>query len=112
MNDLEPLKIVDALQHIKGLQMDTQTLKGNVNILSMTQIARGQDFLALYNDTLSFKLNFTKYIEKQSRIFNETMVQILHKFQTGKCYKNVDGNPSKIKVLCYYKIVIIHIYAG
>ncbi|VDI39610.1 Hypothetical predicted protein [Mytilus galloprovincialis] len=82
INDLEPLKIVDALQHIKGLQMDTQTLKGNVNVLSMTQIARGQDFLALYNDTLSFKLNFTKYIEKQSRIFNETMVQILHKFQT------------------------------
>ncbi|CAC5380095.1 unnamed protein product [Mytilus coruscus] len=82
ITDLEPLKSVDALQHIKGLQMDTQTLKGQVNILSMTQIARGQDFLALYNDTLALKLNFAKDIGKQSRSFNETMVHILHKFQT------------------------------
>ncbi|CAG2224161.1 unnamed protein product [Mytilus edulis] len=81
MTDLQQLKSIDELQTIKTLQMDTETLKSQVHMLSMKQTARGQDFLALYNNTIASELEFAKNIGKLTMNLNETKWQIKHKFQ-------------------------------
>lgn len=85
MTDLQQLKSIDELQTIKTLQMDTETLKSQVHMLSMKQTARGQDFLALYNNTISWEMEFAKNIGKLTMNLNETKFQIKQKFQIGKC---------------------------
>lgn len=85
MTDLQQLKSIDELQTIKTLQMDTETLKSQVHMLSMKQTARGQDFLDLYNNTIAWELEFAKDIGKLTMNLNERKLQIMHKFQIGKC---------------------------
>ncbi|CAG2212830.1 unnamed protein product [Mytilus edulis] len=70
---LKQLKSVNQLQDVHTLKTVTETLKRQVHSLTTNQAARGQDFLALYNQTLAFRSDMAKDISKLSRHHNTSI---------------------------------------
>ncbi|VDH92050.1 Hypothetical predicted protein [Mytilus galloprovincialis] len=70
---LKQLKSVNQLQDVHTLKTDTETLKRQVHSLTSNQAARGQDFLALYNQTLAFRSDLAQDISKLSRQHNTSI---------------------------------------
>lgn len=52
VDDLVQLKNIKQLQDVRNLQLVMKTLQQGLLQVNITQQARGQDFLALYNMTL------------------------------------------------------------
>ncbi|VDI12927.1 Hypothetical predicted protein [Mytilus galloprovincialis] len=78
---LKQLKAINQLQDINTLQTDTQTLKHQVHTLSTNQAARGQDFLALYNQTLAFRSDMARELTKLSNHHNDSIDMFLKQIQ-------------------------------
>ncbi|CAC5368944.1 ROCK2 [Mytilus coruscus] len=57
LNSLKQLKTIDQLQDVHTLQTQFETIQRQVQSLTITESARGQDFLALYQ-TLGIKIKF------------------------------------------------------
>ncbi|VDI28242.1 Hypothetical predicted protein, partial [Mytilus galloprovincialis] len=74
---LKQLKAIDQLQDISALQTETQTLKNQVHSLTSNQAARGQDFLALYNQTLTFRSDLALDITKMSKRNNDSFKEVI-----------------------------------
>ncbi|CAC5425200.1 unnamed protein product [Mytilus coruscus] len=81
---LKQLKAINQLQDINTLQTDTQTLKHQVLTLTTNQAARGQDFLALYNQTLAFRSDMARDITKLSSHDNDSIDMIFRNLKNGK----------------------------
>ncbi|VDH92048.1 Hypothetical predicted protein, partial [Mytilus galloprovincialis] len=78
---LKQLKAINQLQDINALQTDTQTLKHQVHTLTTNQAARGQDFLALYNQTLAFRSDMARDLTKLSSLQNDSMNMFFRNLQ-------------------------------
>ncbi|VDI12926.1 Hypothetical predicted protein [Mytilus galloprovincialis] len=78
---LKQLKAINQLHDINTLQTDTQALKNQVHTLTTNQAARGQDVLALYNQTLAFRSDMARDLTKLSRDHNDSMDLILRNLQ-------------------------------
>ncbi|CAC5368942.1 unnamed protein product [Mytilus coruscus] len=72
---LKQLKAID--QHISALQTDTETLKRQIHSLTSNQAASGQDFLALYNQTLVSWSGLALDIAKISKQNNDSFKEII-----------------------------------
>lgn len=70
---LKQLKTINQLQDVHTLKTDTETLKRQVHSLTTNQAARGQDFLALYNQTFAFISDLAQDISKLSRQHNASI---------------------------------------
>ncbi|XP_076081726.1 uncharacterized protein LOC143052556 isoform X2 [Mytilus galloprovincialis] len=79
---LKHLKAIDQLQDISVLQAETQTLKNQVHSLTSNQAARGQDFLALYNQTLAFRSD-ALVTAKLSKLNNESLKEVMQNLKTA-----------------------------
>ncbi|VDI84327.1 Hypothetical predicted protein [Mytilus galloprovincialis] len=78
---LKQLKAINQLQDINALHTDTQTLKHQVHTLTTNQAARGQDFLALYNQTLAFRSDMARDLTKLSSHHNDSMNMFFRNLQ-------------------------------
>ncbi|CAG2212829.1 unnamed protein product [Mytilus edulis] len=77
---LKQLKAIDQLQDISALQTETEALKHQVHSLTSNQAARGQDFLALYNQTLAFRSD-ALVTAKLSKHNNESLKEVMQNLQ-------------------------------
>lgn len=84
LNALKQLKAIGHLQDIHALKSDTETLKSQVHSLTANQAARGQDFLALYNQTLAFRSDLALDIVRMSKQNNDSSKDVMRNLQKGK----------------------------
>ncbi|VDI60945.1 Hypothetical predicted protein [Mytilus galloprovincialis] len=85
-NELTALKqlisVIDN-KYGKTLQLETQTLKQEVSALSASQAARQEDFLALYNQTTSYKAQLSQNISNMYSHFNDSMHEVMDSIYNG-----------------------------
>ncbi|CAC5420848.1 unnamed protein product [Mytilus coruscus] len=74
-------KSTEMLQDINTLKTDTETLKHQVHTLTTNQAARGQDFLALDNQTLAFRSDMARDITKLSSHHNDSIDKLFRNLQ-------------------------------
>ncbi|CAC5420839.1 unnamed protein product [Mytilus coruscus] len=75
LSSLKQLKAIDQLQDVHKLQNQFETIQHQVQSLTAIQSARGQDFLALYNQTLEIKSSLKQSIVDLSNNHNDSMTQ-------------------------------------
>lgn len=76
INSLKQLKAINQLQDVHTLQTQFITIQRQVQQLSSVQSARGQDFLALYNQTLGIKTSLTQSITDISNNHNDSITEL------------------------------------
>lgn len=76
LNSLKQLKAIDQLQNVYKLQNQFETIQHQVQSLTSVQSARGQDFLALYNQTLGIKSSLKQSMIDLSNNHTDSMTQL------------------------------------
>lgn len=87
LSDLKHLGTIKPLQDISNLQQSIQSLLSKTQTLSMTEHARGQDFLALYNMTISSHrsvIELDKQIDSRIDDLERKINDTLEKNEPGK----------------------------
>ncbi|XP_071138738.1 uncharacterized protein [Mytilus edulis] len=102
LNALKQLKAIGHLQDIHALKSDTETLKSQVHSLTANQAARGQDFLALYNQTLAFRSDLALDIVRMSKQNNDSSIDVMRNLQkanqtTYQLKKRMDREISRLE---------------
>ncbi|CAG2237639.1 unnamed protein product [Mytilus edulis] len=75
INSLKQLKAIDQLQDVHTLQTRFETIERLVQQLSSVQSARGEDFLALYNQSLKMKSMLTQTTDISNN-HSESLIQV------------------------------------
>ncbi|XP_076081724.1 uncharacterized protein LOC143052554 [Mytilus galloprovincialis] len=76
-------KSAETTMEITALKTDIQTLKHQVHTLTTKQSARGQDFLALYNQTLEFRSDIARDIINLSSHYNDSIDEHFNHLQNA-----------------------------
>ncbi|VDH92049.1 Hypothetical predicted protein [Mytilus galloprovincialis] len=76
-------KSAEMATEITAFKTDIQTLKHQVLTLTTNQSARGQDFLALYNQTLEFRSDIASDILNLSSHYNDSVDELFNLLQNG-----------------------------
>lgn len=72
---MKQLKAIDQLQDVHTLQTQFKTIERLVQQLSSVQSARGEDFLALYNQSLKMKSMLTQTTDISNN-HSESLIQV------------------------------------
>ncbi|CAC5420840.1 unnamed protein product [Mytilus coruscus] len=75
INSLKQLKGIDQLQDVHTLQTQFETIQRQVQLLSSVQSARGEDFLALYNQSLKMKSILTQTTDVSNN-HSDSIIQV------------------------------------
>ncbi|CAG2187059.1 unnamed protein product [Mytilus edulis] len=100
LNDLKQAQTKGKLQHVKDINIvktNTEALTKQMNSLKSNQVAGGQDFLDLINQTLVFRSDVGHDIAKMSAHNNDFMqgiMQIVQNSYTGGGHYDERGSPA------------------